>query len=76
MEKDFDNKKFYKENLDKYIEKLDFLDKEVKFKFVLILNDKKMIVISEGCFKYFLKVYNVFFVYIWEINIEEEGILD
>ena len=75
-EKDPKNKETYEKNLKDYTTKLEALDKEAKEKFNSIPEDKKMIVTSEGCFKYFSKAYQVPSAYIWEINTEEEGTPD
>lgn len=73
IKKDPKNKTYYQSHLKSYLAKLDNLDKEAKSKFDKIPADKKMIVTSEGCFKYFSKAYDVPSAYIWEINTEEEG---
>ncbi len=57
--KDPKNKDFYEKNLAAYTEKLSKLDQEAKQAFKNIPEDKKMIVTSEGCFKYFSKAYGV-----------------
>ena len=76
IEKDPKNKATYEKNLQAYVDKLTALDQEAKEKFSKIPEDKKLIVTSEGCFKYFSKAYGVPSAYIWEINTEEEGTPD
>ncbi|MCT0078353.1 metal ABC transporter substrate-binding protein [Lactococcus lactis subsp. lactis] len=76
INKDPANEEFYKKNLEKYINKLKKLDDIAKVKFSTIPESQKMIVTSEGCFKYFSKAYNIPSAYIWEINTEEEGTPD
>lgn len=75
-EKDPVNKTIYEKNLSKYEEKLTALDKVAKKQFASLSKNEKLIVTSEGCFKYFSKAYNIPSAYIWEINTEEEGTPD
>lgn len=72
-EKDPEHRAYYEEQLTRYLAKLTKLDEEAKSKFSAIPENKKLIVTSEGCFKYFSKAYGVPSAYIWEINTEEEG---
>lgn len=71
--KDPKNKETYEKNLAAYVEKLEALDKDAKARIAKIPEEKRLIVTSEGCFKYFSKAYNIPSAYIWEINTEEEG---
>lgn len=71
--KDPQHQLFYQENLKNYVDQLQQLDKKAKKKFSTIPENRRMIVTSEGCFKYFSKAYNIASDYIWEINTEEEG---
>lgn len=73
MTKDPANKAAYQKNLDAYVAKLEALDQTAKAAFVVIPEEKKLIVTSEGAFKYFSAAYGVPSAYIWEINTEEEG---
>lgn len=74
--KDPANKETYQKNVDKYVAELEALDKDAKERLAKIPEEKKLIVTSEGCFKYFSKAYGVPSAYIWEINTEEEGTPD
>ncbi|ARY90533.1 MULTISPECIES: metal ABC transporter substrate-binding protein [Lacticaseibacillus] len=67
------NAAFYKRNAATYEAKLNKLHQSAKNKFDKIPAEKKLIVTSEGCFKYFSKAYQIPSAYIWEINTEEEG---
>ncbi|WP_412922203.1 metal ABC transporter solute-binding protein, Zn/Mn family [Lactococcus raffinolactis] len=71
--KDPKHANYYQERSDTYLAKLKKLDAAAKEKFLDIPEKQRLLVTSEGPFKYFSKAYHVIPAYIWEINTESQG---
>lgn len=67
------NAKFYQHNTKVYVAKLQKLHETAQLKFKDIPSKQRLLVTSEGAFKYFSKAYHVTPAYIWEINTESQG---
>jgi iron/zinc/copper transport system substrate-binding protein len=73
IEKDPDNKDFYLNNQSEYVKKLNELDQYAKEAVEQIPQEKRILVTSEGAFKYFSKAYGFKSAFIWEINTDSQG---
>jgi ABC-type Zn uptake system ZnuABC Zn-binding protein ZnuA len=70
---DPENADRYDENADAYITELEALHEEIMEKMNKIPEERRILVTSEGAFKYFSKAYDFNAAYIWEINSHHEG---
>lgn len=76
IEKDPANKEYYLKNQADYVKELEELDQYAKDKVSEIPQEKRILVTSEGAFKYFSNAYGFKAAYIWEINTDSQGTPD
>lgn len=63
----------YEKNTKAYIEKLEKLHEEAVIRYNKIPKEQRLLITSEGAFKYFSEAYGFEAAYIWEINSENQG---
>jgi len=68
-----ENAAAFQENAENYIARLSALHDEWVGRFDHIPDSQRLLVTSEGAFRYFAAAYNLEVAYIWELNAEEEG---
>ena len=68
-----ENAAIFQENAQNYIARLYALHNEWVGRFDYIPASQRLLVTSEGAFRYFAAAYNLYTAYIWELNAEEEG---
>lgn len=68
-----ENAHIFEENAQNFITQLYTLHNEWTGRFDHIPNSQRVLVTSEGAFRYFAAAYGLYVAYIWEINAEEEG---
>ncbi|MNC11761.1 Manganese ABC transporter substrate-binding lipoprotein precursor [compost metagenome] len=73
IEQDPDNKEYYLTNQSAYLKELNELDQYAKDAVLEIPQEKRILVTSEGAFKYFSKAYGFESAFIWEINTDSQG---
>lgn len=73
IERDPDNRDYYLSNQSAYVKELHDLDQYAKDAVNTIPQDKRIMVTSEGAFKYFAKAYGFESAFIWEINTDSQG---
>ncbi|MBJ6360239.1 metal ABC transporter substrate-binding protein [Paenibacillus sp. GCM10012307] len=76
IEADPDNKDYYLQNQANYVAQLEETDQYAKQEIQKIPAEKRVLVTSEGAFKYFSKAYGFEAAYIWEINTDNQGTPD
>ncbi|WP_342549244.1 metal ABC transporter substrate-binding protein [Paenibacillus sp. FSL P2-0089] len=73
IERDPDNKQYYLDNQTAYVKELTELDQYAKEAVSKVPQEKRVLVTSEGAFKYFSQAYGFESAFIWEINTDSQG---
>jgi manganese transport system substrate-binding protein len=73
MKEDPDHKEYYEKNAEAYITELRKLHDETLTELSSIPEEQRILITSEGAFKYFGEAYQMDTAYIWEINSENQG---